>query len=175
MIYWAESRATKQAAAFPELVRPSTKWHGQRGMRWGQLMPKMEQLLQREPPPAKLIIHLGGNDIPATPIHKLVRQIREDLEKLRKWMPATQIVWSDLTARLRYRYARDHAKVDKARKTVNYKIHVTVCQLGGSFIKHPAITCDDSGQFRPDGVHLSDPGNDNLLQDWLDNIKGLIQ
>lgn len=172
MIHWAEIRAYEQSAAFPELVSKSTTWHGKRGMCWGQLIPKLEQLLQKEPPPSRLIIHLGGNDIPNIPTHKLEHLIKNDLARIHMWMPTTHIVWSDLTTRLKYRHARDHAKVDRSRKALNYKIHVTVCQLGGSFIKHPAITREAHSFFRPDGVHLSNTGNDILLRDFQINIKG---
>lgn len=174
MVYWAGIRAYKQKQIFPELVRPATSWHGKRGMRWEELLPKLQQLLKEESPPAKLVIHLGGNDLASTPTHKLERVIKEDLAQIYAWMPTTHIVWSDLTARLSYRYARDHAKVDKTRKALNNKIHVTVCQLGGSFIRHPAINRDAPNLFRPDGVHLRDCGNDILLLNWQTNIKGLM-
>ena len=73
MIHWAGIRAGKRATVFPELVRPSTKWHGQRGMRWDQLMPKIERPLQKEPTPSKMVIHLGGNDVDAGDSHYMVR------------------------------------------------------------------------------------------------------
>ena len=104
--------------------------------------------------------------MPSTPTHRLEKQMKQDLAEIRVLMPATHIVWSDLTARLRYRHARNHTKVDKTRKAINNKIHVTVCKLGGSFVRHPTLNCDDNELYRHDGVHLSDPGNDILLQEW---------
>ena len=137
-------------------------------------MPKIKLLLQKESPPSVLVIHLGGNDMPSTPTHRLEKQIKQDLAEIRVLMPRTHIVWSDLTARLRYRHARDHSKVDKTRKAINYKIHVTVCQLGGSFVRHPNLTCDNTKLYRHDGVHLSNPGTDILLQNWQVHLYDII-
>ena len=112
------------------------------------------------------MLHLGGNDLASTPLRQLVNTIKKDLQALKELMPDTHIIWSDITARRTYRHAISSPMVEKARKTLNKKVHVVVCQLGGSFVRHPAIKWNAGDLYRPDGVHLSNSGNEILLRDW---------
>ena len=166
LVVWAGHRARAQQAVFPKLTSPTTHWHGSRGMNWCQLMDTVRHLLRLKGPPGRLILHLGGNDLADTPLRQMVDNIKIDLQALKVLMPDTHIIWSDITARREYRHAVSSPKVEKARKTLNHKVHVLICQLGGSFVKHPAIKWDARDLYRPDGVHLSNMGNDILLEDW---------
>jgi hypothetical protein len=38
-------------------------WFGKRGMVWKELIPKIEFLLRRHPPPKFVVIQLGSNDL----------------------------------------------------------------------------------------------------------------
>lgn len=152
------------------MTSPSTHWHGSRGMNWCQLLDTAQKLLRYKGPPGRLIIHLGGNDLASTPLKELIHKVKTDLQTLKVLMPDTHIVWSDITARHTYRHALSNPKVEKARKTLNNKVHVMICQLEGSFVRHPALKWDACDLYRPDGVHLSDTGNDILLKDWQNAI-----
>ena len=165
MIYWGQKRA--EETRLQRAVESQTQWFGTRGMCWNQLMGRMMGLLANSPPPNKLIIHLGGNDLGKVPIGSLFYNIRNDLRKLAKMMPQTKIGWSDLTARRRYRHAKQHSKVENARKALNRKAHKTVSEIGVFFIEHRAIQWDKTELFRSDGVHMSDEGNDILLSNWF--------
>ena len=169
---WAGVRARTQQAVFPKLTSPTTHWHGSRGMKWCQLMDKVKHLLGLKGPPGKLILHLGGNDLASTPLKEMVNDIKNDLQALKVLMPGTRIIWSDITARREYRHALSSPKIEKARKSLNYKVHVLICQMGGSFVKHPALKWDARDLYRPDGVHLSNMGNDILLKDWQSTLFG---
>ena len=132
-------------------------------------MDQIKGLLKRSPPPDKLIIHLGGNDLAKVPLGALIHNIRKDLRKLAIMMPRTRLGWSDLTARRRYRHAMADSKVENARKSLNRVAHKVVSKIGGFFVEHKGIQWDKTELYRNDGVHMSDKGNDMLLNNWFGN------
>ena len=166
MIFWAHKRARENG--MQAAMQGQVRWFGDRGMCWGDLMGKMTELLQNFPPPDKLVIHLGGNDLGKVPVGELIYKIRKDLRQLARMLPGTTMVWSDLTARSKYRHAICNAKVEKARKTLNRAAHKIVVTLKGIFVEHKKITWDKAELYH-DGVHMSDLGNDILLNDWFIN------
>ena len=171
LVHWAQKRADAKEKAFPVLSNRSTYWHGIRGMCWNQLLPEMKALLQKHRPPRVVVVHLGGNDLASTSLVVLIRQMKKDLSLLKQRLPHTQLVWSEVAARAKYRGANDDAKVEKARKTLNASIRQHVVKLGGFCIRHPQIVWHASHLYRTDGVHLSNVGNDMLLQNWCDGLE----
>lgn len=166
LVYWASHRAASCWGSCPELSVPTTSWYGVRGMRWSQLLPKIRTLLQDRQAPNVIILHLGGNDLMSTPLKKLTQSVKEDLSLIKQLLPHTYIIWSDIVARIHYRGARSNAKAEKARKSLNYAVHAHIAKLSGRWISHPLIKWHASELYRFDGVHLSDKGNDLLLQGW---------
>lgn len=173
LVHWAYGTAMTKNTDYPALSKRSTKWYGTRGMKWYQLLPRITALLREKSHPRVLIIHLGGNDLTSTPLKVLIEQIKCDLSKIQHMMPKTQIVWSDVTTRIRYKGANSNAKAEKARKTLNASVRPHVTKLDGFSVRHPLIIWTASHLFRKDGVHLSDRGNCILLQDWQDGLQGL--
>ena len=167
MIFWGRKRA--QETGFECAREGRVHWFGKRGMCWNELMGQMTELLKNSPPPSKLIIHLGGNDLGKVPLGALIYNIRRDLRKMAAMMPRTKIIWSDLTARRSYRHARDNAKVEKSRKTLNKTAHKIVSEIKGFFIEHKDIKWNEAELYRNDGVHMSNLGNDILLHNWFNN------
>uniref|UniRef100_A0ABM5G3U9 Uncharacterized protein isoform X2 n=1 Tax=Pogona vitticeps TaxID=103695 RepID=A0ABM5G3U9_9SAUR len=72
-------------------------WHGLRGMRWIQLG-RLTAFGQS--PPDILVIHLGGNDLPASAGKALTLDILRDLKMLKTRYPRMRIVWSTIIPRL---------------------------------------------------------------------------
>ena len=167
LVFWAADRAGKSGVAFPIAAQTTTKWLGERGMKWCQLLPRLRALLHRSSPPERLIIHLGGNDLTSFTLQQLEKRIKGDLTEVKVLMPHTVVIWSDITARKSYRHARSNAKVEKARKSLNSTVHTHVSRMGGISIRHPSIIWHSTELYRGDGVHLSNLGNDTLLQDWF--------
>ena len=172
MVYWAAVTMNLNRSAYAELATRKTTWFGTRGMRWDQLLPKLRGLLQHQQAPDTMIIHLGGNDLTSTPLKALISTIKDDLTRINLLMPATRLIWSDITARIRYRNARSNAKVDKARKSLNATVRPHILKMRGLTIRHPSITWATVALFRGDGVHLTDSGNAILLQDWRSILFG---
>ena len=98
------------------LTSQKVSWHGQRGMKRNQLLPKMKTLLQTKPAPDMLFIHLGGNDLVTTHLGKLTKQAQGDVRTLAKLCPETILIWSDVLPRIRYRGAVRQNKVEKHAK-----------------------------------------------------------
>ena len=101
------------------LTSQKVSWHGQWGMKWNQLIPKVKTLLQKGLPPHMLLIHLGGNDLVTTHLAKLTKQAQGDVRALAMLCPDTVLIWSDVHPRIRYRGALAHNQVEKTRKTFN--------------------------------------------------------
>ena len=170
MVHWAERRALQTQKDGEELRRSSIAWHGQRGMRWHQLLPKVKSLLQSKAPPSWICIHLGGNDLASIPLRALTTMALQDIKTLSKIAPNTMFIWSEILPRVHYRGANSDAKMEKTRKTLNAAIRKSILNLNGQCIKHPGIQWDIPSLFRHDGVHLSDKGNDI----FLDNMKSTL-
>ena len=165
LVFWAESRAKSNQAVGRELTRSNVTWHGQRGMEWQQLLPKMQHLLRSAPAPTWICLHLGGNDLASIPLRPLTAMAVQDVRTLHKILPNTLIIWSDVLPRMHYRGAQSDAKVEKARKTFNSAIKKHVSAMNGVCIRHPLIQWNTPLIFRPDGVHLNNKGNDIFIND----------
>ena len=170
LVHWAERRAWQTQKADEGLRRSNIAWHGQRGMRWHQLLPKVKSLLQSEAPPSWICIHLGGNNLASIPLRALTAMALQDLKTLSKIAPHTMFIWSEILPRVHYRGANSDAKMEKTRKTLNAAIKKGILNLNGQCIKHPGIQWDIPSLFRHDGVHLSNKGNDI----FLDNMKSIL-
>ena len=142
-----------------ELTRSNITWHGQRGMKWQQLLPKMQHMLRSAAAPTWICLHLGGNNLASIPLRALTAMALQDFRTLHNMLPNTLLIWSDVLPRVHYRGAQSDAKMEKARKTFNSAIKKHVSAMNG-FIQWntPLI-------FRPDGVHLNNRGNDIFISD----------
>ena len=130
LVHWAECRANRDSSKWTMLTSQKVSWHGQRGMKWNQLIPKVKTLLQKDLPPHKLLIHLGGNYLVTTHLGKLTKQAQSDVRALAMLCPKTVLLWSDVLPRIRYRGAKAHNKVEKTRKTFKF-IHESLCEKNG--------------------------------------------
>lgn len=143
----------------------SVWWQGKGGMRWDQLVPKMEQLLalKYEKSPDILILHCGGNNLGYCKLHKLRRKIRSTLKILQKMLPSCRIVWSQILPRQSWRASTNTFALNQAATRINNLAGCKCIELGGGFIKYPEIGWNERGLFVGDGVHLSDMGNSIML------------
>jgi lysophospholipase L1-like esterase len=165
LVFWAESRARSNQAVGKGLTKSNIAWHGQRGMRWQQLLPKMQNKLQSAAAPTWICLHLGGNDLASIPLRALTAMALQDIKTLSNMAPNTVLIWSDVLPRVHYRGAISDAKMVKARKTFNSAIRNYITAMNGICIKHTLIQWNILMLYRPDGVHLSNRGNDIFLKD----------
>ncbi|XP_061463786.1 uncharacterized protein LOC133389964 [Rhineura floridana] len=174
MMFWAGRRAAKSRFGTQLGLSQwaAVRWLGRRGMRWDGLLPALFQPAVEVAAPQVLVIHLGGNDLGLLKGKALIEQACGDLRAIARRWPGVHLVWSDILPRRRWNCAGDPRGMDRARKKVNRQIQRALRDLGGSVIHHPEVGHNKLELFRPDGVHLTDKGNDIFLRDLQ---KGLHQ
>nr|XP_033773459.1 collagen alpha-2(I) chain-like [Geotrypetes seraphini] len=165
-VHWAGERA---------VIRPGgqhlglhhrgvyVSWWGQRGMRWHQLLPLLEDLRHRARCPDLLLFHLGGNDVDAISGKHLIDMVIGDLGVVQGWFPSARLVWSDIIPRPKRLVSR---RWTRGLTKVNRQIGRWVEARGGVQIRHSWVDVSCSGLFFRDQVHLSDIGWDLLLDDF---------
>lgn len=113
-------------------------WHGQRNMKWTQLLPMLEQLASEGQVPDVLIVHLGENDIrPATGL-SIISTIRREVILFWDLFSNMKVIWSNLLPR-RTRLN----KAPRARQKVNCAVGQLASRLGSTLIEHPKIVHTD--------------------------------
>ncbi len=176
LVYWAQRRATTKQAIGTDLgLGFRVLWKGQRGMKWDSLVPLLRHKLTRNPPPAWLLIHLGSNDITDQQIGQLIKTLDADFAQIRSLFPNTQVIWSDILQRISWRGFEHDPVTERKRQRFNRHGRRTVLNMGGRAICHGEISVKDRGLFRPDGVHLSDIGNDIFLNDLQGGVETFIK
>jgi hypothetical protein len=65
-------------------------------MVWKELIPMIEFLLRRHPPPKFIVIQLGSNDLGTVKGWQLAENIICDILRIHTFMPNTLIVWYDI-------------------------------------------------------------------------------
>ena len=93
------------------------KWWGYGGAGSSELLEKIQKLLYKEPYPTTLIIHIGTNDIFKYKTGDIKQVIKANLLSLRKLLPNSKLIWSDIIARLAYH--REKVKGAGAKVTRN--------------------------------------------------------
>ena len=77
-------------------------WQGVGGAKCAGLVNRLTRILQREPFPTTVILHLGTNDIFKSSTWEINKRVRENLEGIRRLLPNTRMIWSDIIIRLEY-------------------------------------------------------------------------
>ncbi|XP_041446625.1 serine/arginine repetitive matrix protein 2-like isoform X2 [Xenopus laevis] len=160
------SRARRRAAVlqgtalqlgFPE-DRISVKWFGFPGLRWSGVWPTLVRLAKVEQRPDILVIHVGGNDLGLVAQRDLVIMMKQDVDRIRSLFPGIILVWSEITPRLVWRFARDIPAIDRSRGKVNKLLSIFIRKSGGIVVRHRDLENKTKSCFSTDGVHLSDIG-----------------
>ena len=102
----------------------------------------------------------------------LRNRIKNCINTLSQKIPQTKIVWSQILPRLKWRYSDNMKAMEAARVRINSTIATFVIKNGGHYIKYPDILPSELF-IQPDGVHLSDLGNNiflNTLQGALESF-----
>lgn len=173
-VYWAEIRADVRGIAKTLDTHHTIKWISRRGMRWSELMPKIQLELLHSPPPKMLVIHLGANDLCTVSTGKLYWSMKMNLQHFINLLPSTRVVFSALMPRKVWRGAISVKAIEQKRKHINFRIHGRMSYNNeGKFIDHKDISVDNPDVWFVDGVHLSDTGSDFFLADFRRAIEEL--
>lgn len=140
-------------------------------MKWDSVLSQVQDMVNVQGEPSMLIIHCGANDLIEVGSLNLREHICMELRYLAEVLPHTLIVWSQMLPRQRWRGTENASAANRARIRVNRGVAHQVLDLGGGYIKYPDIQSVRSELFDEDEVHLSDLGN-NIL---LNCIQGAIE
>lgn len=148
-------------------------WQGKGGMRVEEICSKVRTLLKVQNAPHMLVIHCGGNNIPASKgaqigdRHAKSADLRDKLktviEKLIQLLPSTIIIWSQILPRLHWRGGINQPAMERTRMRVNSYVATLLIGLWGKYIRYPELHKANTGMFCKDKVHLSGMGNDMFL------------
>ena len=152
------------------LPNASIWWQGYGGMKLLDLVPKLRILLRYEDPPRYLIIHCGANNVGQTSTERLIQVLIATLLEVCSLFPASSIVWSSSLPRFSWRFSTNVRAMNKIRARLDREAIKFLTARDGHYIKHPQFSTKPSHLFLPDGVHLSQIGNDLLLN----NFQGAI-
>lgn len=153
------------------LENTSVLWQGYSGMKLQDLNTRLSTLLTLEDRPEFLIIHCGANNIGQKTTEELLELLSTTLSRICDMFPTTTIVWSSALPRLAWRFSENVKAMNEIRGRMNREAIKFVTSRGGHYIKYPQFSQKPPTLFDPDGVHLSQLGNDILLN----TIKGALQ
>ncbi|KAJ8304403.1 hypothetical protein KUTeg_017986 [Tegillarca granosa] len=175
IVYWAQRRALSRPVGRNlglEKYGVQIRWCGIRGMKWSQLLTRIQRDLRNFLCPQYLEILLGSNDLVSRASDVLRWELKLDLLSLSK-LPNTTVVWSCILPRLFWYGARSQVAIDNVHKRTNREISSHILKLGGRIITQSDLSDKETGCYRFDGIHLSDIGNDiylNALQGALEKF-----
>lgn len=141
-------------------------------MKWSELSATVSRAREKYPLPAMIVIHLGSNDIGLRPCSDIIDDIKTDTLRFKLLFPNTRVIWSELLMRRYWHSAtKSGTRLEKVRKRINTAIKNFYLTEGLAEIRHPNIRASEIDLYRFDGVHLTDLGNDVLLN----NFEGALE
>ena len=141
-------------------------WQGVGGAKCAGLVNRLTRLLRREPFPTTVILHLGTNDIFKSSTWEINKRVRENLEGIRRLLPNTRMIWSDIIIRLEYADERVARAGKDNMRNINKRAHSFLRKLDGDnkVVVHSGIFqsgrhhLDNHALFEYDCTHPTDWG-----------------
>ncbi|CAJ0965397.1 unnamed protein product [Ranitomeya imitator] len=161
-VVWAALRAAvrpdgRQLGLSRETV--TLRWIGKRGMVWKEWLPEFHRFVRLDRVPEIVVIHLGGNDLAKRSCRELIKDIKFDILRFWVMFPKVLLVWSDIIPRKRWRGARSHEGVNRARIKINRAISRFMVRNGALAVRHVDLESGQGAYWRADGVHLNAVGH----------------
>ena len=163
-IYWAHQRSTMLNSSDLGLKNVQITWHGIRGMKWCSLVETVNSLTDNNSPDI-MVIHLGSNDISFCSSLPLIKKMKTDISLFTEKFGNTILIFSEVLSR-RFWGRIDGWEGEKKKIYINKEVGSFVEEKGGKVVGHNKIYWKNKSLFRGDGIHLSDKGNDILLEDF---------
>ena len=153
----------------------TTMWDGIGGAKCRGVINRLTRLLHRQPFPTSLIMHLGTNDIFYATKFEIKDNVESNLEGIRRLLPNTRLIWSDILVRLQYSQEKRNGAGKRNSKSVNKKAHKVMKEsLGGDnkVVVHSHIF--QSGRkyyqgaklYEYDSTHPTEWGLECLRRNW---------
>eukprot|EP00105_Crassostrea_gigas_P009786 XP_011424869.1 PREDICTED: uncharacterized protein LOC105326498 isoform X2 [Crassostrea gigas] len=147
----------------PQRLGINMWWQGKGGMIWTDMYKKIKTLLKVNDKPQYLIMHCAANDMGKTKLKELIENVNTTLGKIQLLLPDTNIIWSQLLPRRKWRYSEDVNAMNKSLIRLKCSIAAKLVRNGGGYIEYPDIKPNDELLFDRDGVHLSEKGTEIFL------------
>ncbi|XP_072166077.1 uncharacterized protein [Diadema setosum] len=156
----------------------SVTWRGRRGLRLGQLVDHVRQVLSPLPELclSHILVHVGTNDVGRGRKRELMLLLNSTLSGLHDFLPNARLIWSNILPRREYYpYSDDdQPRIDRTRLTLN-KCARSICRrMGGYFVEHPEIRHEHAALFRRDGIHLFPDGNELFLRSLFSGLANIV-
>ena len=140
-------------------------------MKWEQLILAIDRARERCPHPKVVVVHFGGKDLAAMGRRHLLQDMRWDLMEVAQMLRPTEIIWSELIPRFKWREANVHFAVEGSRRKMNFLMKKACNSMGWGFIRHSLINLKMLGYYEQDGVLLAGVG----LDMFMSNISGSLE
>ena len=156
----------------------SVTWRGRRGLRLGQLVDHVRQVLSPLPELclSHILVHVGTNDVGRGRKRELMLLLNSTLSGLHDLLPNARLIWSNILPRREYYpYSDDdQPRIDRTRLALN-KCARSICRrMGGYSVEHPEIRHEHAALFRRDGIHLSPDGNELFLRSLSSGLANIV-
>ncbi|KAJ8315869.1 hypothetical protein KUTeg_008019 [Tegillarca granosa] len=164
IVYWAQRRALSRPVGRNlglEKYGVQIRWCGIRGMKWSQLLTRIQRDLRNFPCPhfkSQWRVTFGDETRPSSHF--------PNYPTLQLSGPVSYLVCF-------WYAARSQVAIDNVRKRTNREISSYILKLGGRVITESDLSDKETGCYRFDGIYLSDIGNDiylNALQGALESF-----
>ena len=148
-LYWAQKRAAFRDIqdSFGIGQISGTQWMTKRGMKWKELMPRLQYEVIYNQVPKVIVIHLGANDICDVGEATLEHMIRNDISQIISMLPKVKLIFSGMVARRSWRGANDIGAIETKRKHANRRIRTFLNFHRGHFVDHSDIVSSESGFY----------------------------
>ena len=115
----------------------NVKWMGQGGMKWQQLLPKIQYAALRSAAPKAIVVHVGSNDLAYQKGVVLIHNMKDDLNNLVQPFTNSAIFVSAMLPRIVWSGTQVPDKMEPKRKFINRVIRRFITYNGrGVFIDH---------------------------------------
>ena len=154
IVYWAgQGNFQLQGSGY-------TEWFGKSGLHLEEACEKLQWELYGRPRPSTLIIHVGTNNIFYTSLSRARKLIEDTLDEIRKMLPHTRLIWSEILPRLYYHGERRPGAGKDFRDKMNDRAQkMCLLDIQGHVIRNTDLFPPFSYDFyRYDGLHLSKIG-----------------
>ncbi|KAJ1156575.1 hypothetical protein NDU88_009293 [Pleurodeles waltl] len=136
------------------------------GLRLDGLRQLIEEVLRRRlPPPALIILHVGGNDLATIGRRSVFEDLMVEISWLAKRCPGAVIAWSHIIPRWIWRSGRSAKALNESARWLNSRMKRLLNTSALRTVGHGCL--QEEAMFHEDGVHLSDGGHTVFVENLI--------
>lgn len=146
---------------------PGVIWRGQGGLLIRETRDLVLDQVRQSGIPAKLVIHVGANDIMRIKSHEWRVDFESLMTFLRAFLKHSKLFWSQMLPRRHYRYEINRGAGESCRKYLLVRARTAVYRAKAEPIKHDNISL----YHLHDGVHL----DTRHMELFINNIRDAVK